>query len=98
MHTQPVLHWELYGAGSQVTFCAERQDDAYALTLRRDDALIMTAVAQDTDTLFAKSASLRDALRGLGYMPSSGGPASQLAGGVCWGPEPFDIAVLRAVR
>lgn len=100
MDTSPstVLHWELYGGGTAITFVAERRDGGYALTLRRDDALVMTTVTRDVDSVFLKSADLRGALQDLGYAPPSGGrPASQLGGGVCWGPAPIDAAVVSLI-
>lgn len=81
-----VLHWNMYGPGTEFAFFAEVARDGYRVTLARDRSPIVIGNASDSATLFRISQDLRSQLQRLGYeaLPQR---ASVLAGGgLCWGP------------
>lgn len=93
------LQWELHAGGSQISFCASRDEDHYDLVVRRDDAVVLADVAKDCVSLLEKSSRLRNHLQQLGYAATPiAEQNSQLTGGLCWGPaKPMAPALVHAL-
>jgi hypothetical protein len=100
MHSEHVLQWEMHAGGTYISFIAERSEQGYGLTVKRDDAVVMSDVARDGTVLFRKSQELRAALHEIGYTAKP--PAvrtSQLLGGICWGPAaPLNLSIVNALK
>jgi hypothetical protein len=93
-----VLQWELYGAGTHVAFSALREESGYGLQVRRDNALVVSAVAADGPALLRKSSGLRDHLMRLGFASSPDEGYEQLVGGLCSGAAgPFHCEMVAAL-
>lgn len=99
MNVETVLEWELHAPDSTITFQASRDDDRYDLVMRRDEMVLLTAVAKDGATLLDKSLRLRSRLQELGYSAKlSESSGFRLNGGLCWGPpQPLSTSLLEVL-
>jgi hypothetical protein len=67
MNLNRVLEWEMHSPAGDVRFSAARDGDGYSVTVEKNGAVALAAVARDSATLLKRSQQLRAALQGLGY-------------------------------
>jgi hypothetical protein len=94
------LHWEMYGPGTALAFCADADTHGYRVVLERDRSPVLTVRVADAPALFRVSAGLRAQLEHLGYgVKPRPGRASDLDGGPCWGPAaPLHSSLIESLQ
>lgn len=99
MHSDHILRWELYGRETAVEFLAVRGVGGFELLVKKDDSVVLSTLAGDTDTLLRQSSELRGRLLQLGFeCKPRGARSSHLTGGVCWGPAaPIQSSIVDAL-
>lgn len=91
------MQWEMYGAGTELTFRGFRSDGGYELAIVRDDTTVFSTRVADVSDLLRQSSQLRDHLHTVGY--STQPRASAMVGGICWGPAaPLGTSLIDALK
>jgi hypothetical protein len=91
------LQWDMYGRGSTVAFNAHRVAGGYDMTVTRDAQLLIRAHADNQATLLMRSSALRERLQSIGFVPQPDAQATQVGGGLCWGPAaPIESSLVEA--
>jgi hypothetical protein len=90
-----VLEWGMHAAGTNLQFAARRLEDCYNVTIKKDDALVVTYSVADGSSVLEKSRMLRKQLERLGFTPTlATGDEPAFGGSIYWGPaQPLDSSL-----